>query len=89
MNIGIGSIVCSKAGRDKGHFFTVVALEGGYAYLCDGDIRKFDKPKKKKIKHLAVTNEVCGAVVEKLNLSGKVSNAELRRVIAEFTQKNA
>lgn len=88
MDIGIGSIVCSKAGRDKDHFFAVVALEGGYAYLCDGDIRKFDKPKKKKIKHLAVTNEICGTVVEKLKVSGKVSNAEFRRVIAEFCERN-
>lgn len=88
MDIGIGSIVCSKAGRDKGNFFVVVSVEDAYAYLCDGDIRKFDKPKKKKMKHLALTNEICGAIKEKLNSSGKVSNAELRRALAEFCQKD-
>lgn len=88
MEIGIGSIVYSKAGRDKGGCFVVVRLENEFAYLCDGDIRKFDKPKKKKIKHLSVTNEICTAVVERLNASGKIGNAELRREIAEFCNKN-
>ena len=88
MEIGIGSIVYSKAGRDKGSFFAVVAVDGEFAYLCDGDIRKFDKPKKKKLKHLSVTNTVSDTVKEKINSSGKIGNAELRKVIAEFCENN-
>lgn len=88
MDIGIGSIVYSKAGRDKGSFFAVVSLDGEYAYLCDGDIRKFDKPKKKKLKHLSVTNEVSNTIKEKMTTSGKIGNAELRKIIAEFCEKN-
>lgn len=87
MEIGIGSIVYSKAGRDKGHYFIVIRKDSEFAYLCDGDIRKFDKPKKKKIKHLSVTNEVCGVIAEKLDANGKIGNAELRRAIGEFCSK--
>ncbi len=88
MDIGIGSIVYSKAGRDKGAYFAVVSLDGQYAYLCDGDIRKFDKPKKKKLKHLSVTNSVSDTVREKLELTGKIGNSELRKAIAQFCENN-
>lgn len=86
MEAAIGSIVYSKAGRDKGNFFVIVMLDGEYAYLCDGDLRKSEKPKKKKLKHLKVTNTVCQSIAEKLNDAGKVSNAELRKVLAEFSE---
>ena len=88
LDIGIGSIVYSKAGRDKGVCFAVVSLDGEYAYLCDGDIRKFDKPKKKKLKHLSVTNSVSDTVREKMESAGKIGNSELRKAIAQFCENN-
>lgn len=39
-SFSIGEIVLSKAGRDSGKLFVVVAAEGIFAYICDGDIRK-------------------------------------------------
>lgn len=66
MDVCVGSVVISKAGRDKGRSFIVVAMEGEFAYLCDGDLRKSDSPKKKKLKHLAVTNTVCDYVSDKI-----------------------
>lgn len=84
MEIGIGSVVISKAGRDKGRFFIVVASDAQYAYLCDGDIRKSDSPKKKKRKHLAVTNTVCDYVGDKIKEGKKVTNAEIRRALSEL-----
>lgn len=86
MEVKLGSIVFSKAGRDKGNYFVVIALDGEYAYVCDGDIRKCEKPKKKKLKHLKVTNTVCEAVKCKLESGGKVTNSELRKVLAEFLE---
>ena len=50
MEIGIGSVVISKAGRDKGDNFIVLSLDGEFAMLANGDLRKVDKPKKKKLK---------------------------------------
>ena len=58
MEIQTGSIVYSKAGRDKSNILLVLKVEDGYAYVADGIQRKVDKPKKKKLIHLAPTNSV-------------------------------
>ena len=58
MDIVVRSVVCSKAGRDKGRFFAVLSLEDDFAYIADGDLRKLEKPKRKKLKHLAPTKTV-------------------------------
>ena len=52
MEIKVGSIVRSIAGHDKGSLLLVVGLDNGYAYVADGKLRKIEKPKKKKLKHL-------------------------------------
>lgn len=54
-----GSLVYSRAGKDKGQLFLVLKLEGEYVYLTDGDTRKVNNPKKKKLKHINKTNKVC------------------------------
>lgn len=86
MEAAVGSVVYSRAGRDKGNFFVIIMLDGEYAYVCDGDLRRSEKPKKKKLKHLKVTNTVCQSVAEKMAEAGRVTNAELRRVLAEFCE---
>ena len=48
-----GQIVKSKAGHDKGCvFFVVEVLDDEYVLIADGGRRKYDSPKKKKVKHL-------------------------------------
>lgn len=84
LDIDMGSVVCSKAGRDKGKNFFVVAIDEGYAYLVDGDTRKTDNPKKKKLKHLQKTNYVSDFISEKLRSVGKVTNSEVRKALAEY-----
>jgi ribosomal protein L14E/L6E/L27E len=76
----LGQVVKSKAGRDKDRYFIVVGQKDEqYVYLADGDLRKLDKPKKKKIKHVARCNIVLNEVRDKLNNGKRVTNAELRR----------
>lgn len=48
----VGNLVLAKAGKEKGQMFVIVALDGRYAYLADGDRLKRDKPKKKSFKHI-------------------------------------
>ncbi len=84
MDICIGSVVISKAGRDKGRSFIVVAQDDEFVYLCDGDLRKSDCPKKKKRKHLAVTNMVCDYIGDKIKDKKKVTNTEIRRALSEL-----
>lgn len=56
--VKIGCAALSKAGRDKGRFFAVVGVDGEYALLADGMLRKLEKPKRKKLRHLQATDTV-------------------------------
>ena len=50
----LGRIVQSKAGRDKGRRFAVIAIEDeAHVRIADGDTRKIAHAKKKKLKHLS------------------------------------
>ncbi len=51
-----GLTVISTAGHDKGLYLCVVGQEGDYVYVADGKIRKVQSLKKKKLKHIALTN---------------------------------
>ncbi|MCD8390735.1 MAG: KOW domain-containing RNA-binding protein [Firmicutes bacterium] len=83
MKIEVGSVVRSKAGRDKGDLFIVLAVDGNYVYMANGDLRKVDKPKKKKIKHLQCSQTVSEFIANKLRTAGKVTNSELRKALAQ------
>ena len=54
MNDLLGHLVVSLAGRDKGCICAVVGMpdENGFVLIADGKVRKVEKPKKKKLKHL-------------------------------------
>jgi ribosomal protein L14E/L6E/L27E len=83
--ISVGSVVLSKSGRDKGKFYLVVKiLDKSYAQIADGDVRKIEKPKKKKSIHLRVTGTTLENLREKL-LGGKtVHNKELISALKAF-----
>ncbi len=83
MEIKVGSIVRSKAGRDKGDFFIVLSADGDYVYLANGELRKVDKPKKKKLKHLQGTEQVSEFIINKLSQGLKVTNSEVRKALAQ------
>ena len=51
-----GKIVRVIAGHDKNLFMVVTAVEGDFAYISDGKSRKLSKPKKKRLKHLRLTD---------------------------------
>lgn len=79
MEIKIGSIVCSKAGHDKGALLIVVAMDNGYAYVSDGKLRTVEKPKKKKLKHLQGTNFVTEEDFSE--------NFRVRSILAEYRKR--
>lgn len=73
-----GTIVRSRAGRDKGNFLVVIRTDENFVYLADGKERKLDAPKKKRIKHVSFTNTVIN--------TESLTDKKLRSVIAEFTK---
>lgn len=83
MEMLVGTVVISKAGRDKGNFFIVIKAEDNYAYIADGNLRKIDRPKKKKLRHLQLT----GYVSERIqNPELEITNSEVRKALAEYSE---
>ncbi|MFL0249176.1 RNA-binding protein [Clostridium neuense] len=78
----IGKVVYSKAGRDKENCFIIIGiLDEQYVYISDGSLRKVEKPKKKKLKHLSVTKIVSEEIRDNL-ISGKnVSNVTVKKFL--------
>ncbi len=80
--LDIGQIVISTAGRDKGCKFVVLCIiDEQYVYISDGDTRKVEKPKKKKIKHLKKLNQVAEDIKDKLESDKKLNNSEIRKLL--------
>ena len=84
-DLTIGQVVRSKAGRDKGRIFLVFdILDNDHVLIIDGDLRKIDKPKKKKVKHLIVYNTVLNELKYKIDNRIKINNAFIRRLLEPF-----
>lgn len=84
-NIQIGQYVRSKAGRDKNHVFIVLNIvDSEYVLLIDGDVRRIEKPKKKKIRHLFEFDQVSRVVREKIKDDKKLTNLMIRKEIEKF-----
>ena len=78
MDICKGSLVYSRAGRDKGGLFLVLSAEENYAYIADGNTRKVSAPKRKNIRHLNKTNTV-------LNMDfDNISDSQVRTALEKF-----
>jgi ribosomal protein L14E/L6E/L27E len=88
-DLKIGQIVKSKAGRDKGRVFLICqVLDGQFVLVCDGNLRKLNKPKKKKVKHLMIYNTVLTEFAEKLKSNENLDDAFLRRILEPFAQNS-
>ena len=75
MDIVKGSVVKSRAGRDKDTFLIVVECKEGAALVCDGKSRRLCSPKLKNFKHLAPT----GTVIEIPE-----TDKQLRKALSSF-----
>jgi len=79
-----GQIVISKQGRDKGYAMVILTMDREYVYLADGNRRRLEKPKKKKIKHIQITNTIvdlnppCGRALQ---------DADIRKFLANFNKR--
>jgi ribosomal protein L14E/L6E/L27E len=84
-DIQIGQFVRSKAGRDKDRVFIVMKIvDEKYVLIADGDLRRIEKPKKKKIRHLINLDQVSESLKDKLSGDGKINNALVRREIEKL-----
>ena len=75
----LGQIVLSKAGKDRGSFYAIVLEDEEFAFIADGRLRKVEKPKRKRKKHLAPTK----TILEKDALE---TNGKLREALSGFNK---
>jgi len=81
----LGQVVFSKAGRDAGKRFVIVGIvDSMYVLISDGNLRRIEKPKKKKKKHLELSETVIESIGNRLLTGQKVSNADIRKALAEL-----
>ncbi len=79
-----GQVVISKCGRDRAYPFIVILANEQFAYLVDGQKRKLNKPKKKKVKHLQVTNTIVHDIKDKLENEQYLLDADIRKALLPF-----
>ena len=73
----------STAGRECGRFCSVVGeIDEKYILLADGDLRRIESPKKKKLKHVKVYDAQAEQVSGQLCEGRGILNAELRKTIS-------
>lgn len=78
----LGRVVYSKAGRDAKRFFIIVnVIDDEYVHIADGDLRKIDNPKKKKLKHILVLEEFSSKIMERLQNKEYVNNSMIRKFL--------
>ena len=86
--VAIGSIVQSKAGRDQGRLFLVVGeVDDDFVLIANGELRRMDRLKKKRRKHLKPTGTVVQALVDRISNGEKVEDHELRAWLREEEEK--
>ena len=86
--VEIGSVVISKAGRDQGRRFLVVGeADADFVYIANGELRKMDRQKKKRRRHLKPTGTVVQAVRERLAEGRPIEDHELRTWLSEEEEK--
>ena len=77
-----GRMVLSKAGRDAGRRFVVLQTDDTFAFVADGDLRKVEKLKKKKHRHLRALPEISTEIAEAVRAGKTPTNADIRRCVA-------
>jgi len=82
VNISIGQLVASNAGRDQTNIYLVVGtLQNKYLLLADGRERKLSNPKQKNIRHVKVFKSIAQGVADKIQSGMKITDEEIRQAI--------
>ena len=86
--IEVGSVVVSKAGRDEGRRFIVIQeVDDDFVMVANGRLRKMDRLKKKRRKHLKPTGTVVEELRARLSEGKPVEDHELRFWLSEEEEK--
>lgn len=89
MEVELGQLVRSIAGRDAGRWYLVLQrLDDTYVLVSDGEKRSVVNPKKKNIRHLALDAEVAKELQTRLERGEQVSDDEVRAALEELRSRS-
>ena len=81
-----GRVVFSKKGRDKSRYFVVLYMvDAEFVMMGDGDTRKLDHLKKKRLKHLTACPYEASELIGLLN-EGRLKDSDIRKVLFPIVQ---
>lgn len=78
----IGKVVLSVAGRDKDHHYVVVdKVNDDYYLLSNGNTKTTQMPKKKRIKHFIVLEDVDDEIKASIMSNDKGTDLKIKRFL--------
>ncbi len=78
----LGAVCVSRAGRDKGRAFVLVGVcDENHVLLADGEIRRLERPKRKKLRHLSVEPRRAEEIGERLRSGSGVLDTDVRKAL--------
>ena len=81
-----GRVVFSKKGRDKTRYFVVLYMvDAEFVMMGDGNTRKLDHLKKKRLKHLTACPYEAPELVALLK-EGRLKDSDIRKVLFPIVQ---
>lgn len=86
----LGRLVQMLKGRQHGEYACVVGhVDGRYVLLADGASRSMDRPKRKNLLHVQLTDYISPVIVQAVEAEGKITNARLRYAMRLFHEEQA
>jgi ribosomal protein L14E/L6E/L27E len=79
-----GQLVISRAGRDRGRAYLVVAVDTRWVWVADGAVRDVRRPKRKNPRHLAPTGRVAEELAQLPPGAREWSNRRVREAVARL-----
>ena len=78
----IGAICTSRAGHDKGRAFVIVGVyDENHVLLSDGETRKLERPKKKKLMHLHIEPQRADEIGRRVTEKKPLLDADVRKAL--------
>lgn len=80
-----GQVVRITHGREAGQYAVIIRIiDDRFVMLADGEKRKYDRPKKKNLHHIVLTDYISLEIQNSLLETGRVTNGKLRFTITKF-----
>lgn len=77
----IGRLVVSKVGRDSGKYYIIIDVIENYLFLANGSSKTIEMPKKKKNKHVILTDVFDVNIKNSIKFHDKNANLKIKRFI--------